>query len=63
MTMERGGAEGVASADVDTVAVVGLTMTKGSDSVGVVSEVDAAVVVLDSATEEGGGAGDVASAG
>ena len=77
--MEGGGAEGVASANIDPEAdedvMVGLTITKVSESVGVVSadgragesdsdvtEVGRVVVVLDSATEERGVVGGVASA-
>ena len=77
--MERGGAEGVASADRDPEAdedvMVGLTITKVSESVGVasadrragesdsdVTEVGRVVVVLDSAIEERGVVGGVASA-
>lgn len=81
--MERRGAEGVASTDTDPEvdvadedAMVGLTITKVSESVGVasadrragesdsdVTEVGRVVVVLDSATEERGVEEGVASAG
>ena len=77
--MEGGGAEGVASADIDPEAeedvMMGLIIINVSESVGVasadrraresdsdVTEVGRVVVVLDSATEERGVVGGVASA-